>query len=225
MFDIDGTLTESFALDAAAFVEALHDVFGFEDISEDWASYRHVTDAGILAEIFTLRYSRTPSLGEIAVVQARFIALLSAQVAAAGGIRPIPGAVAVLTRLLASADYAVAYASGSWSASGRFKLRAAGLPVEGVPCAFSDDEASREGLCHLARQRAEAQHGRVFSRVIYVGDGVWDVRASRKLGYGFIGIGDATGAEKLHAEGALHVLPDFQDVERFFMLLPAIQPG
>jgi phosphoglycolate phosphatase-like HAD superfamily hydrolase len=223
MFDIDGTLMESFALDAATFVDALRDVFGFEGVSEDWASYRHVTDAGILAEVFALRYDRAPLPEEIACVQARFVALLSARVAAAGGIRPVRGAADLVARLFASPEYAVAYASGGWSAAARFKLRSAGLPTEGVPCAFSDDEVSREGLCRLAHRRAEAQHGQVLARVIYVGDGVWDVRASRNLGYGFIGIGSAVVAEKLWAEGAIHVLPDFQAPEQFFTLLPTAQ--
>ena len=224
MFDIDGTLTESFALDAAAFLDALRDVFGFDDISDDWASYQHVTDAGILAEVFALRRGRAPSMKEIARVQAHFVALLSARVAAAGGIQPVRGIEAVLARLLASPDHAVAYASGGWSAAARFKLRSAGLPTEGVPCAFSDDEVSREGLCRIAQARAEAQHGQTFARVVYVGDGVWDVRAARSLGYDFIGIGRAAGAQKLRAEGAAEVLADFRAADKFFTLLPTIQP-
>jgi len=48
---------------------------------------------------------------------------------------------------------------------------------------------------------------------------VWDVRASRNLGYGFIGVGRGAGADKLHAEGAVHVLPDFQDSDGFFTLV------
>jgi hypothetical protein len=52
---------------------------------------------------------------------------------------------------------------------------------------------------------------------------VWDVRASRSLGYGFIGVGSGAAADKLHAEGAVHVLPDFQDSARFFVLVSTIQ--
>ncbi len=224
MFDIDGTLTESFALDAVAFLDALHDVFGFDHVSDDWASYQHVTDAGILAEVFDLRWSRPPSPEEIARIQAHFVALLSARVAAVGGIQPVSGAEALLARLLASPDHAVAYASGGWGAAARMKLRSAGLPITGVPCAFSDDEISREGLCRLAQARAEVHYGQTFSRIIYVGDGVWDVRASKRLGYGFIGVSQAAGAQRLRAEGAVHVLPDFQDIAGFFTLLSKIQP-
>ena len=110
IFDIDGTLIESFALDTAAFVDAFRDVFGFDDICEDWASYPHVTDIGILTEVFMLRHDRAPSPEEIASVQARYVALLSERVTAAG-LRPLPGAAAMLSRLSASSEYAVAYAS------------------------------------------------------------------------------------------------------------------
>ena len=225
MFDIDGTLTESFALDAAAFVDALHEVFGFDDVSEDWASYRHVTDAGILAEVFALRRGRLPSPEEVASVQARFVALLSGRVLAAGGIRAVRGAPALLARLRTSPDHAIAYMSGSWGVTARLKLRSAGLPVEGVPCAFSDDEISREGLCLLARKRAEERHGHGFARVVCVGDGVWDVRTARGLGHGFIGIGSADGAEKLHAAGAVHVLTDFRETEQFLALCRPTSEG
>jgi phosphoglycolate phosphatase-like HAD superfamily hydrolase len=219
MFDIDGTLTESFALDSSAFLDALRDVFGFDDVCDDWAKYQHVTDAGILAEVFALRQNRQPRQEEISRIQAHFVALLAARADSAGGIRPVCGVTALLMRLFVSPDGAVAYASGSWGDAARFKLHSAGLPFEGVPSAFSDDEVSREGLCRLARTRAEIQYGKTFRRVIYVGDGVWDMRTSQSLGYGFIGIGCGAGAEKLRAEGAFQVLSDFRDSDRFVALI------
>ena len=48
MFDIDGTLTQTCAVDAACYVEAVMEVTGLRAISTDWASYRHTTDSGIL---------------------------------------------------------------------------------------------------------------------------------------------------------------------------------
>ncbi len=224
IFDIDGTLIESFVLDTAAYVDALRDVFGFDDFSEDWASYRHVTDIGILTEVFVLRHDRAPSSEEIARVQARYVALLSERVTAAGGLRPLPGVADMLAHLFASPEHAVAYASGCWGASARYKMQMAGLPTDKVPCAFCDDDISREGIWRLARQRSEALHGRIFSRVVCVGDGVWDVRTARRLGHGFVGVGRGVEAERLRAEGAVDVLADFQDVDGFLALLPTFVP-
>ena len=223
MFDIDGTLTESFALDSGTFVEALGDAFGFRDVSDDWASYPNVTDTGILAELFRVRLGRAPTGEETAKMQARFVALLTERVTAAGGIPPVVGAVEVLARLRSSSDYAVSYASGGWRETALFKLRSAGLPTEGIPGAFSDDDPTREDICRASQQRAETFYGRTFSRIIYVGDGVWDVRASRQLGYGFIGIGENDGADKLRAEGAVHVLKNFENSDAFLSLLTSVR--
>ena len=40
MFDIDGTLTQTYEADEACFVQALREMFGFADIDTDWAGYR-----------------------------------------------------------------------------------------------------------------------------------------------------------------------------------------
>lgn len=216
LFDIDGTLTESFALDAAMFLDTVRKTFGFRDISEDWSSYRHVTGAGVLREIVEVRLGRPPTREEVGRVQARLEASLRTGIREAGGIKPIPGAPRMLTWLLGSpSEYAVAIASGNWTAIARLMLDSAGLQVDGVPGAFSDDEVAREEICRVARERAERQHGRPFPQVVYVGDGVWDVQAAQVLGYGFVGIGREAVAARLRAAGATEVLPDFQDAEAF----------
>lgn len=62
MFDIDGTLTQTFAIDAECYVRALTEVSGFEAISTDWASYQHTTNSGILSEIYEMRLGRPPAV-------------------------------------------------------------------------------------------------------------------------------------------------------------------
>ncbi len=91
MFDIDGTLTESFDLDSATYLDALREVFRFRDVSDDWATYRHVTDTGILAEVFQTRIGRPPTSEETDAVRTHFTALLSARIDEAGGLRPDGG--------------------------------------------------------------------------------------------------------------------------------------
>jgi hypothetical protein len=59
-----------------------------------------------------------------------------------------------------------------------------------------------------------------FDIVIYVGDGVWDGRASLHLGFRFIGIArDPDQVERLYAEKALQVFPDYLDHEIFLAAL------
>ncbi|UCH51948.1 MAG: HAD family hydrolase [Chloroflexota bacterium] len=219
IFDIDGTLTESNDLDDEAFIKALDDVFGFKAVSNDWESYTHVTNSCVLEEVYQLRQGHRPSSKEVNYFRNRFLELISEVASAHGGVQPIRGASSVLTRLLTSPDYAVAYAGGDWRDSALFKLRAAGLPTENIPHAFSDDDRSREGICKLALVRAEAHYRYPFREIFYIGDGVWDIRCAQRLGYPFIGIGQGEGARKLIAEGARHVLPDYQDVDGFLSLL------
>ena len=216
LFDVDGTLTESLALDASVFLDTVRKTFGFRDISEDWASYQHVTGAGVLREIVETRLGRPPTAEEIVRVKTRLEAALRAGIEQAGGLKPVPGAAEILARLIGSPSaYAVALASGNWKAVAGLMLASAGLPTKGLPGAFSDDAVTREDICRVARQRAEARAGREFERVVYVGDGVWDVRSAQALGYGFVGIGRGAAAVNLRAAGAEEVLPDFQDAEAF----------
>ncbi len=91
MFDIDGTLTASDVMDGACFVQALHEVFGFANVNADWSTYRHCSDSGILEELFQARVGRAPMPEEISEVQAHFVKLLEASMAAQP-LKPIAGA-------------------------------------------------------------------------------------------------------------------------------------
>jgi phosphoglycolate phosphatase-like HAD superfamily hydrolase len=61
-----------------------------------------------------------------------------------------------------------------------------------------------------------------FDTVTYVGDGMWDLKASKKLGYHFIGIGFNNNRVQMLKEGALHVFSDFRDQEAFFRKMNSI---
>src|SRR5205809_7788634 len=78
MFDIDGTLTQTFQADEACFVQALREVFGFTGINTDWACYPHCSDSGILEALFQLGLGRSPLPPEISTFQAHFVSLLTA---------------------------------------------------------------------------------------------------------------------------------------------------
>ncbi len=216
MFDIDGTLTRTTQADETCFVQGLHEVFGLSDINTDWASYPHCSDSGILETLFQQRIGRSPLPGEISTFQAHFVSLLAAATAVQP-FNPIAGAQKFLEGLMGQPGCAVSLASGAWECSARFKLASARLDFAQLPAAFSDDAHARETIMQTSRVRAAQLHRRdSFEAVIYVGDGVWDARAARNLGFPFIGIScDAAKVEKLYAEGARHVFPDYLDVDSF----------
>jgi len=63
-------------------------------------------------------------------------------------------------------------------------------------------------------QRATDRYGD-FGSAVYVGDGVWDARASRRLGIPFIGVATDGQAARLTAEGAARVFTDYSDTDLF----------
>jgi len=56
IFDIDGTLTETNAVDEICFVQAFADAHSITRINTNWMEYRYVTDSGIMFQIFHERF-------------------------------------------------------------------------------------------------------------------------------------------------------------------------
>lgn len=81
------------------------------------------------------------------------------------------------------------------------KLDHAGIPAGNLVIASSDDSADRVEIMTACLDRL----GGVPDRAIYVGDGLWDLEASRKAGWAFIGVG-----EKLRGRCA-NWISDFTD--------------
>ncbi|MCD6048812.1 MAG: hypothetical protein K0Q55_215 [Verrucomicrobia bacterium] len=217
IFDIDGTLTQSVQADDICFVRALAEVWDFHGIDTDWSKYQHVTDAGLLHELHETRKGRSPSLAELHAFRDHFLTLLS-QMLAENPVAPIPGAPELLNHLPLHTPYRVALATGAWGDSARLKMASAGMRFEDHPAASSDDAHDRESIMQISRQRATERFG-AREQVIYIGDGVWDARACRALGWPFLGIGSGARATRLQAEGAVAVLPDLSDQARFLEVL------
>jgi phosphoglycolate phosphatase-like HAD superfamily hydrolase len=213
IFDIDGTLTESVAVDELCFVQAVRDVLDIGPINTNWLEYQFQTDSGLALEICRTHLGRDPGGAEIRRLQARFAQLLCAAAEGAGRpIREIAGASALLHLLGAHARWQVAIATGGWRVSARFKLASAGLAVDGFPWANADDAVDRADILRTAIGRAGPHYEQdTFEKVVYVGDGVWDVRAAKALGIGFLGLATDSKAGRLVEAGASCVLPDFLD--------------
>lgn len=220
IFDIDGTLTESMQADDVCFVRALAEVWGFHEVDTDWSKYRHVTDAGLLHELHEMRNGRSPATNELTAFREHFLKLLS-ELLAENPVAPIAGAPELLTHLTGQTDYRMALATGAWGDSARLKMASAGLCYDDHPAASSDDAHERESIMKISRQRATERFGET-DQVVYVGDGVWDARACRALGWPFIGIGTGERAARLQAEGAIAVLPDYADTPAFLAVVNRI---
>jgi phosphoglycolate phosphatase-like HAD superfamily hydrolase len=221
MFDIDGTLTDTVGVDEECYVRALLDVFDFADIDTDWSTYAHATDSGIFRQIYLSRSGQSPTLADISLFHQYFVQLIAAA-AAQSPFPAVAGADQLLHRLASSPVHRISLATGGWSDSARLKMAGAGMCFDDHPAATADDAFDRESIMSLSRQRAVEWHGVLFSRTVYIGDGVWDARACRTLGIPFIGVGSGVRSAQLYAEGAVHVFPDLSEPDLFLETLEGV---
>ncbi len=221
IFDIDGTLTNTNSVDDQCFVQALAEAHAITNINTDWASYPHTTDSGIMAHVFQQQFGRDPREPELGKFKNSFVTLLNEQYKSnSSGFAEIAGAAFALDRLQQEPDWAIAIATGCWRASALLKLSAASLDIEGAPAAYAEDGLSREEILESAVSQSLEAHGESsFEKIVSIGDGLWDVRTARRLGFAFLGIGSGQAATMLHQAGAKHVIEDFTDYDRFISVL------
>jgi phosphoglycolate phosphatase-like HAD superfamily hydrolase len=183
VFDVDGTLVDSDAFDGDLYIAAVRHVLGDVEIDGSWQTYRHVTDAGVLAQIVE-EVGVADADRVMLEVRDLFGSLVQRHLASGGACLAIAGARDALARLQSS-GYKVGVATGGWGHTARMKLEHAGIPTESLVIASSDDSPDRVEIMTTCLERL----GGVADQVIYVGDGLWDLEASRRAGWSFIGVG------------------------------------
>jgi len=214
VFDVDGTLTRTTKVDAVCFLRTFAEELGIA-LHSNWVDYTSPTDSGITLQVYQERFGRHPSAEEVSALQRRFVGLLEQSFTASpDSCRAVPGAPVLLDRLRETSGWAVVIATGCWRASAELKLRSAAVNVDDVPAAFADDAHSRDDILLTAVARSRERYGQDFRRVVYVGDGLWDVRTAIRLNLPFVGVGRDDHATALRREGATHVVPDLTDPDR-----------
>lgn len=220
VFDIDGTLTNTNREDGRCYWRAICGLLGISGEQPEWSGFPHVTDVGIASELCKRHLRRRLTSADVEALGRRLTTLLKvALVDKDPSAYQIPGSSEILTFLIESSDFAVAMATGGLRASAELKLRRANLLKPFIPIATSNDAVSRQEIIRIAARRAAEKHATQFARFTYVGDGVWDAKAARDLGWRFIGIGSGEQADRLRQAGAELVMPDYRRAEEFLGLL------
>ena len=215
IFDVDGTLSRTSEVDDDCWMAAARSILGVESMSTDWSTYTHSTDEAIATDLIRDRTDLPREPATVHAVRDDFAARITDALARDPDLfHPIPGAVEIFG-ILESAGWTPAIATGGWRRTAEMKLRAAGVPFDGVPAAHADDAHPREEIVRISATRAVPPGLEHFQRAAYVGDGIWDVRAAATLGIGFIGIGEGEAAGRLRGAGAETVFPGFEDPQRF----------
>lgn len=188
IFDIDGTLLESAAIDDELYRAAVTSVLGPVKLRESMADYEHVSDSGILRQILT--DNEMPAQPDPASrIIAAFVDALQMHITANGPFREIPGARDFLTSLRSSPHHYVAVATGGWSESAQLKLRTADFDLQDLPLSASNREHDRTRIMRAALDRPANE----FASITYYGDGIWDEQACARLGWNFVPVGPVLG--------------------------------
>lgn len=186
IFDIDGTLLDSSMQDEEIYKRAVEAVLGPVAFRNCLHDYEHVTDTGILLQVFDDNELARDEQA-IETIRQEFCRLISEQIAATGPFPEIPGARRLLSGLRNSTRHHLAIATGGWRDSARTKLEAAGFELSGIPLASADDALERIAIMQLALESG----GPDIDSVTYFGDGPWDRIACDRLGWEFRPVGQA----------------------------------
>lgn len=203
--DIDGTLTDTNEVDADCFLASLKAVAGIDPGTRDWNQFPEVTDAAIVHELL----KGLPADDEAAMEEAirtDFVTRLILEAEAnPHRFQALPGTIDFIDAARSHPGTEVAIATGGWTESAQIKLQMAGIDTGGLALATSSDRNRRAEIIQLAAERSK----RTDLPAVYVGDGLWDLKAARELELVFVGIGSK--ADRLLAAGANAVFPDFRD--------------
>lgn len=184
VFDIDGTLTDSVFQHQSAFVKAL-DAIGVEHINDNFKSYKHHTDSYIARKIYETDINRGFSSSMLKQFEEALFEFIQNE----RKILEINGAQKVISELSNNPNIGICFATGSLWKPAIFKLDEAQIPYDLDQIVASNHLESREGIAEQAISQARKFYSQnSFSRIISVGDGLWDLKTAQNLSLEFIGI-------------------------------------
>ena len=222
IFDIDGTLCNTKQVDEECYEAAFEGATSASISNVDYESFKHMTDQSIWEESNEqLGLKDTGVLGALDNMKETHYALLKEKKSKQPGrFSEIPGAKQFFSDLLKRSDeFQPGFATGAWSFSAKFKLNSIGIDPDLFPFSNSSCYKTRDDIVMDCINKAKnIVPENDFRRIIYLGDGAWDLQTCKNLGLEFIGIDiDRTG--RLKELGAQHVFEHFLNSEAIFSLL------
>jgi phosphoglycolate phosphatase-like HAD superfamily hydrolase len=224
IFDVDGTLIYSERRDSLCFATAYEEVFGREFPTIDWRQYPHVTDTVIFETVMDGHFQRKPSEQELQDFHGLYLQkLIASRKENPHFFKEVPGARSLVERLSQMEDVSLAIATGGWKLPAEIKLEHVGIPADLMPISAADGQYNREDILRKAIQLTERAE-EYYSRIVYIGDAIWDVATTRNLNMRFIGVRYREDHDVLLKIGARHVVSDYQDQGLFMKLVEEAVP-
>lgn len=219
IFDIDGTVADSVKLDDTCFIQSFRDLFDVDLSNIDWTFFKNVTDSGLTLEIFETYLGRSPKKNEVEKLKTHFYDLLYRSKAQ---IKEVKGAVKTLMTINQHVGFSIAFATGGWRETALLKLASIGLETNGMVLASANEYISRTEIINSAIRQSISQNGiDDFQSITYIGDGLWDYVATKKLGIDFIGV-DYHNNGKLIQAGATKVVETLE-LKTLTSLFPSLK--
>lgn len=215
IFDVDGTLVYSNRIDSQCFAKTYEDIYKRPFPTIDWTHYPHVTDTVIFRTVIWQHFQREVTEGEMIVFQDQYVDLLehSRQVKP-DDFQEVPNARVAVGNLLNDDRFVVGIATGGWQKPAHVKLKHARIPFHDHLLSGADGKESREEIILHVVEEVQKHYPEVH-RTVYVGDAIWDVDTTRRMGINFIGIRRMGDAAVLKAAGTSVVLKDYLDYDQF----------
>ena len=224
MFDIDGTLVEWNPVFDDLYVEAVKEYLNIPEVDTNWKRYRNSTDSDITAQIIEENLERPATTEDIKIIRNSYVKKVqSLTLDNPDYFHEIAGAGEILTELINLPDINLAIATGNWEETSLIKLKMNNLFFPELTIATASDALSRDGIMKKAEERVKQKFQNTsINSIVYIGDAVWDIRASVKNDYHFIGIATGEKVAQFRNEGAKWIIPDNSDKEKFFSILKEI---
>ena len=214
IFDIDGTLAYSNKIDSQCFAQTYRSIYGLEFPTIDWTKYPHVTDTTIFKTVIQSHFDREVEEGEAESFQHQFVAMLEERrLAKPEEFQEVPHARRTIARMLDDERFVIGIGTGGWLRPAKVKLKHVEIPVDYIILAGADGHEQREGIIGQVVDAAVASNE--VERTVYVGDAIWDVDTTRRMGMNFIGIRIKGDLDVLRKVGTSQVFQDYRNYGRF----------
>ena len=192
IFDIDGTLVESFKFDKVIYCQSIEKITGIK-IDNNWSSYQHVTDDGILNEVISTNGLDADEIRK--KVKQMFTQKISNYVNQ-NRILEVPGAIQFIDRISKVENVQVSFATGGWYETAILKLDSAGFNFSKQNVFSSNDHYKRTEIMKLAGSRLRNHNDYSCT---YFGDAEWDKQACKELEVNFVLVGNrATYSQQIN---------------------------
>jgi phosphoglycolate phosphatase-like HAD superfamily hydrolase len=220
MFDMDGTLLRTDNEDSL-YTLTMKEWLSVDSIDEEWTNYEHVTDIGVAAELYERKNGYKPSKKDLYIVSEIFFEKWKNRLNVdATECVPMAGVTLFINKLQSLDNTSIAIATGAWEKTAKLKLDHCNIQLSDIVMATCDDAYSREMIMQIAYERACEKGGiSGFEKIVYFGDGEWDVEAALNLGFDFIGINSSDKREALMKSGAKYIFDDFRDLTQIIDLI------